>query len=139
MEASAYMIAAQKGRLVKIPTFEYEFKHLNDDDKHISGAIDNTLDKLFNRTHLGFHYITAAVKICLDNNSSVRNFSEEIYDPLARFYNSSIDAVERSIRFAIRRSSINIESSINNLSIKTYRQSNRAVIFKITKQISLII
>lgn len=47
----------------------------------------------------GFSYLCMAVRICLENPESIDNISELVYRPIAESFNTTIQIIERSLRF----------------------------------------
>ena len=66
--------------------------------------IDKTLDEL-NITHrlIGYDYIKYCVVYLLENDADA-SLTKEIYPACARCYNCSLESIDRSIRFCIKRS-----------------------------------
>lgn len=63
-------------------------------------------------TNKGYNYIFEAVTICVKNPSAVNNFTDSVYGIIAQHNNTTIKAVERSIRYSI--STLNAEIRQSN-------------------------
>ena len=50
--------------------------------------------------YTGFCYLVMAVKIVLDNAESIQAITKEVYPDIAKYYGTTMKAVERSIRTA---------------------------------------
>ena len=86
---------------------------------------------------IGYKYLQDCVEICLDLNKSFICFKSDIYPLIAKNYNVSLGAVEKSIRSSIKEAYEKFPELFNNESFKLGHPTNNKFINFVIKRIKL--
>lgn len=86
---------------------------------------------------IGYKYLQECVEICLDLNKSFICFKSDIYPQIARNYNVSLGAVEKSIRSSLQDAYKHFPELFNNESFKLGYPTNNKFINFVVKRIKI--
>lgn len=103
--------------------------------KNIENIIESIVDQEgIQPSYKGFKYINEAVYLILEDGEKLDAITKEVYGEIARKHKTSITSVERTIRFAIQKTSLKFTSFSYSYQNKPI-QTNKTFIANIAKKV----